>query len=277
MAERPRLGILISGGGTTMNEVLKACESGEIDMQPVCIISSTDQAGGIAKAEDFKMGDFRFVRGRNLFIVSPKYHREGGRLNKEQYGLALLTRLQDCKVDFVSQNGWLPYTPNNVISTYEGRIVNQHPGTLDSEHRDNQQRRLDFGGEGMYGARVTCATVAYHWLTGEKIPTEASVHHVSEEPDGGPLIRVNTYWHPLFDNPATLSDIQDDPNQIIHATKVVQSELLPIEHRTVIEALGMLAKGENPLVTRDMPLVPERFADQLYQARVLAERFFPHG
>ncbi len=128
-----RLGILISGGGTTMAEVVKACQSGEIDMTASCIISSKPDVGGTDKARNLG-----FVSYKNLFIVNPRDFRErSGKLNSEEFGKALVARFQGCDVNFVSQNGWLPYTPDNVIFEYEGRIINQHPGPLESDHKDS--------------------------------------------------------------------------------------------------------------------------------------------
>ena len=47
MAERPRLGILISGSGTTMEQVVLACHQNKINMDPVCVVSSDPQAAGV--------------------------------------------------------------------------------------------------------------------------------------------------------------------------------------------------------------------------------------
>ena len=50
---RERLATLISGGGTTMAEIIKAVKSGEIpDMEIACVISSKDNAGGLEKAKN---------------------------------------------------------------------------------------------------------------------------------------------------------------------------------------------------------------------------------
>lgn len=189
-----RLGILISDGGTTMAEVVRACQTGVVDMTAACIISSKPDVGGIDKA--MALG---FTPDINLFTVDPRNYRENGRLNTTEFGRALLGRLKRCNIDFVSQNGWLPYTPDNVIAEYSGRIVNQHPGPLEPDHKDSLGRRLDFGGVGMYGARVSCAILTYNLLSEAKvIPTEATVHHVVAEPDGGAVVRATPFFQPKF-------------------------------------------------------------------------------
>lgn len=267
-----RLGILISGGGTTMAEVIKACQSGEIDMNASCVISSKPDAGGILKAQGLG-----FVLEQNLFVVQRGDYKENGRVVEERFGEALLDRLKKCGVDFVSQNGWLPYTPDNVISEYEGRIINQHPGPLDPSHKDTEGRRLDFGGVGMYGARVSAALIAYNWMVDEKVLLEASVHHVITEPDGGPLIQKRLFWHVDFERYLTLEEIEADTKLLVRVTKDVQAELLPLEHQTVIQALATLADGKSHPIKRSSPLILGSNADTLYQARDLARRLFPHG
>lgn len=87
-------------------------------------------------------------------------------------------------VDLISQNGWMPLTPENVVKRYEGRAFNQHPGPLDPG-----RSKFDFGGKGMFGSRVTCARVAFEWVVGEKNPwTEATTHYVTEKYDEGDLL-----------------------------------------------------------------------------------------
>jgi folate-dependent phosphoribosylglycinamide formyltransferase PurN len=51
---RERLATLISGGGTTMQRIIQASQSGEISMDIACVISSSRTAGGIEKAKHFR-------------------------------------------------------------------------------------------------------------------------------------------------------------------------------------------------------------------------------
>lgn len=87
-------------------------------------------------------------------------------------GSELLALLQKFRIDLVVLAGYLKRIPSKVIREYAGRIINIHPALLP-----------DFGGEGMYGARVHEAVIA----SGTE-ETGVTVHLVDDEYDRGPII-----------------------------------------------------------------------------------------
>lgn len=248
-----RLAILISGGGTTAEAIIKACQRREIlGIKPVIVISSKKEAPGIQKAKNL---------GIKTVVVSPK---------NKNFGKKLLNILKKEKIDLISQNGWLPLTPKEVVREFWGRIINQHPGPLDPG-------RIDFGGKGMYGARVICARLIYEWVGGEKKPwTESDIHWVNEEYDRGELIRVVSINLPPH-SPITLKEIKENPHEIIEITKRVQTELLPVEHQNVISVLKLLSQGEKIIFYRPFPLIPKEKTKLVLEAKKLACELFPHG
>ena len=254
-----RTALLISGGGTTAEAVIKACRSGELKgIIPVAVIASRPDAGGVQKAEGLAVKTF-VVQRRDF-------------PNEKLFGNRLLEILGGLRVDLVSQNGWLVKTPPNVVKEFQGRIVNQHPGPLDPG------KGRDFGGKGMYGARVSCARLAYQWVAGEKNPwTESTIHHVTDEYDQGELIRVVRMTVPSIPSPVTIAQLRKDSNQLVDTTRGVQGELLPLEHKNVIAVLGSFARGEQPRFDRSEPLIPPGAKDILCQAKELAIELFPKG
>ena len=94
-----------------------------------------------------------------------------GRTAEEVSG-ATLSALSDLRADIVCLAGYLRLVPEAVIARFRGRIVNIHPALLPR-----------FGGEGMYGIRIHRAVLE----AGERV-TGATVHHVTEEYDKGPVI-----------------------------------------------------------------------------------------
>ena len=66
---KERLATLISGGGTTMQEIIRACQSGEIPLDVACVISSTPTAGGIEKARRLGIPD------TDIVVVDPNEFR----------------------------------------------------------------------------------------------------------------------------------------------------------------------------------------------------------
>lgn len=242
MPERGNIncGFLISGSGTTAEAAILACQSGEIpNIRPAVVIASRHDAPGLARAEA-------------LGIPTEVVQRQGQ--SAQAFGEQLLGSLWKHGVDLVSQNGWLPLTPENVIAQYRGYIMNQHPGRLPT-----------FGGEGMFGSRVTYATLAYSASVGEKNPSTASVvHHVTAAYDEGPLIQVRRLDVGHLGNSSNLLDW----------TKRVQAQLLPIEHENVIEVLQAFGRGKVP--TAEFDRTPFQL-DLLQAAKRRAIQVFPNG
>src|SRR5690242_12282187 len=87
-------------------------------------------------------------------------------------GTQLLETLQRFRVDMVVLAGYLKRIPPKVVQEYSGRILNIHPALLP-----------DFGGEGMYGARVHEAVIA----SGDR-ESGVTVHIVNDQYDRGPIV-----------------------------------------------------------------------------------------
>ena len=66
---KERLASLISGGGTTMQEIVKACQSGEVPMDLGCVISSSSTAGGIKRAKDLGIPE------KDIVVIDPNNFR----------------------------------------------------------------------------------------------------------------------------------------------------------------------------------------------------------
>lgn len=256
-----RVALLISGGGSTAQTVINATKHGKLYglVTPALVISSDPHAGGLQKAQELDVPCV--VIERDMFST------------QEEFGKAILTKLADYQIDFVSQNGWLMLTPKNVIEAFTDKIINQHPGPLDPGHPD-------FGGKGMFGARVMCARLIYCVLSqGEHLWTEATVHHVTEEFDNGELISVRTLSFARVKD-VTQRQIEEDvtiQKFIKEQTKQLQQQLLPLEHENVIEALYLFARGNNPVFLRKNRLVPDENVPLLTFAKKMAIQLFPEG
>jgi phosphoribosylglycinamide formyltransferase-1 len=264
------LALLISGGGTTAEAVINACQSGQLaGIHPRIVITSTKKAGGIQKAEK---------RGIPTTVVNPRSFD-----TPDTFGDALLSILKKNDIDIVSQNGWLPLTPQSVIESFPGKIINQHPGPLDPG------REYDFGGKGMYGARVVCARIAYAWMTGTDYWIEATTHFVTNEFDKGDLVRTERVG---FDDictkfggngrilsPGTQDHARQnvDTQSLINATHELQKRLLTVEHRNLSATLRKFTQGNVVGYKRETELVPEKHIDSLKKAKKIAIQLFPKG
>lgn len=241
---RERLATLISGGGTTMQEIVKACKSGEIPMDIACVIASKPDAGGIERARTLGILD------KDIIVVDPDGFRgEDKKVDPEGFGLAILKELRERGVTVVTQNGWLSKTPPHVIDEYKETIFNQHPGPVP-----------EFGGVGMYGRRVHTAVLLFTRMTGGASWTEAIAQRVHYEYDKGAVVRSARV--DIFK-----ADTVDD----------LQQRVLPVEHKTQIELLKDVAKGNVKELSIREALVKPGQEQTLFIAKRAAMLLYPHG
>lgn len=192
---RERLAILISGLGTTMAEIIKAQKSGELKLDISCIISNNPNAIGLQKAKDLG------IPKKDIIVIETQPH--------STFSQRLLTELKSRNVTAVSQNGWLPLTPIEVINAYPNKIFNQHPGNP-----------LNFGGKDMWGLTVHQAAINYFKTTGQEENTYMVVQQVAQHFDEGKILKAT---------PVLI--MADD------TAKSLQKRALLIEHQTVIALL----------------------------------------
>ncbi|MEX2028108.1 MAG: formyltransferase family protein [Candidatus Curtissbacteria bacterium] len=237
-----RLASLISGGGTTMEAIGKACKSGEIPFELACVISSNSDAGGIQKAK--KIG----LSPKDILVINPKDFREEGKINHEKFGEAILSELKARKVDVVLQNGWYPRTPDSVTDAYRGMIFNQHPGPLP-----------EFGGRGMFMGPVHAAVLEFRKLTRGELWTEVVAQRVERDMDAGAVVKS-----------ARVEILPGDTPEIL------QQRALPFEHRVQIELLKDIANGSVHEVTRPSMVLPGE-EEILEKAKRKAIAMYPEG
>lgn len=230
---------MISGGGTTMEAILKECQSGRLyRIEPALIIASSKDAGGIEKARTLG------VSHDNIVVI---HQRDFD--NAQVFGKAILSACCERGVEVITQNGWMLKTPRNVIDAFCGRIFNQHPGPTP-----------DFGGKGMFGRRVHCARLLFTRMTGHTPWTEAVAQRVAYRYDEGAIVRSRTVGIHEEDS------VED-----------LQERVLPIEHEVQIEMLEAFANSSLEEVTREHPLVYPGEEPILAEAKRIACLLYPKG
>ena len=155
-----RLGVLLSGSGRTLANILKLIASGKLSAQVVTVISSRSTVKGIQIAKDANL-PCHVIRTKDCSEV-------------DDFSAAIVDVLDAANVDLVVQAGWLCYW--KIPDRYIGRVMNIHPALLPS-----------FGGKGMWGHHVHEAILA----AGCKV-SGCTVHFVNNEYDKGPIIVQRT-------------------------------------------------------------------------------------
>ena len=154
-----RIAVLCSGGGTNFQAILSAQQAGMIEHgEVVLLISDHKDAYVLTRA---------MRNGVESAVVD--VHEVPDRREREE---RILKILREKEIGFVVFAGFMSILSERFIRAFEGRIINVHPSLIPS-----------FCGRGYYGLHVHEAVLA----RGVKV-TGATVHFVTEECDGGPII-----------------------------------------------------------------------------------------
>jgi phosphoribosylglycinamide formyltransferase-1 len=151
-----RVAVLLSGEGTSLENLCERIDAGELEARVVAVLASRADAGGLARAER---------RGIPAYAVPRVEHPDVGAFND-----ALHAVLDRHDPDCVALLGFL--SPFELRGRYAGRCINVHPALIPA-----------FSGRGFYGHRVHEAVIE----SGVKL-TGATVHFVDAEYDHGPII-----------------------------------------------------------------------------------------
>ena len=170
-----RIAVLVSGGGTNLQALIDAQQRGELGGgEIVAVISS--KAGAYALERAAKAGIEGYVLPRKNFE------------SNQAMTIALVEMMKDMQIDLVVLAGCMIIFTQELIDAYPNAIMNVHPALIPS-----------FCGQGYYGLHVHEAALKY----GVKL-SGATVHFVSAECDGGPIIAQKAVEVRYDDTPETL-------------------------------------------------------------------------
>jgi phosphoribosylglycinamide formyltransferase-1 len=152
------IGVLASGGGTNLQAIIDACETGEIPGRVVVVISNNSGAKALERARH---------HGIDAVHLSNYHYPDDVELDK-----AIVKELKDRNVDVVCLAGYMKKRGPFFVRAFPNRILNIHPALLPRH-----------GGKGMYGAKVHEAVLA----AGDKV-SGVTIHLVDELYDHGPTV-----------------------------------------------------------------------------------------
>lgn len=151
--------VLVSGGGTNLQAIIDAVETGAITNTRIAgVISNNKNAYALEHAKN---------HGIDAQCISPKDFE-----TRDDFNEAFLEAVDEMNPDLIVLAGFLVVIPETMIAKYRNRIINIHPSLIPS-----------FCGTGYYGLKVHEAALA----RGVKV-VGATVHFVDEGTDTGPII-----------------------------------------------------------------------------------------
>ena len=181
------IAVCVSGGGTDLQSIIDACEAGKINGQIRLVISNRKKAYGLERAR--------------LHGIQAEWIKDEDEI---------LKRFEEEKIDVVVLAGYLAIVGDKLLAQYKNRIINIHPSLIQS-----------FCGPGFYGMHVHEAV----FKTGLKL-SGATVHFVTGEVDGGPII---------LQRAVDISDLETPED--------IQARVLEIEHEILPEAVALYCEG----------------------------------
>ncbi len=176
-----KLAVLASGRGTTFEYILNHLGSSLPDTAVTALITDKSNAGALGIAES---------RGIKT-IITRKWLKQAENLE---------IAFEQVNADLYVLAGFLSILPQKVVEKWKNRIINTHPSLLPC-----------FGGMGYYGEKVHSKVLE----SGVRI-TGCTVHFVTDDVDGGPIIAQQAVE--VLDN--------DTPETLSERVKVVEKDLL---------------------------------------------------
>ena len=197
---KAKIAVLVSGGGTNLQALIDAQESGALCSGRIALVVSN--ASGAYALERAKKAGIPGVTLLKKQLGGQAAFEEALQKNLEEYG-----------IDVIVLAGFMTILSGDFTSKWPRRILNIHPALIPS-----------FCGEGFYGLRVHQAALDY----GVKV-TGATVHFVNHIPDGGEIIAQKAVDVLPGDTPETLQRrVMEQAEWILlpQATEQVCKELI---------------------------------------------------
>ncbi len=173
MAKLLRIAVLISGGGTTLRNLIAKIREGKLNAEICLVVSSNPSAKGLEFAQD---------AGVKTLVVEKKNELSG-----DAYSEATFGPCRAAGAEVVVMGGFLKHVL--IPPDFENRVVNIHPALIPA-----------FCGKGMYGHHVHEAVLAAGATT-----SGCTVHFVDNLYDHGPVILQRSVPVMPNDTPETLA------------------------------------------------------------------------
>ncbi|HRK33195.1 MAG TPA: phosphoribosylglycinamide formyltransferase [Candidatus Hydrogenedentes bacterium] len=197
------LAVLLSGSGSTLQNLIDRIADGSLDARIVCVIASRASAYGLERARR---------QGLHAVLVERKRYED-----TPAFSYAVWDEIRAVHPDLVVMAGFMSLI--EIPPDFENRVVNVHPGLIPA-----------FCGKGMYGHHVHEAVIEY----GAKV-SGCTVHFANANYDEGPIIMQGVVPVLEDDTPDTLADrVQEKEREIYpQAIQLIAEGRVRVEGRRV--------------------------------------------
>ena len=186
-----RIVVLVSGSGSNLQAIMDAAQRGDLSAQVDTVISDQPDAFGLQRAARAGIS--------HECIAGSDYP------DRAAYDAVLAERLNELSPDLVVLAGFMRILTSDLVNPWCGRMLNIHPSLLPAYRGLHTHGRVLEAGEQFHGT---------------------TVHFVTEELDGGPIIAQSRLRIGTEDNEESLV-----------------KRILAMEHRMYPEVIGWIAQG----------------------------------
>ena len=170
-----KIAVFVSGGGTNLQALIDACQSGIIKSGEIALVLSSNPNA------------YALERAANAGIPTTVVSRKAC-ASPVEFEEKICEALDAHGIEMIVLAGFMSILSADFTRKYDKKIINVHPSLIPS-----------FCGKDFYGLRVHEAALSY----GVKV-TGATVHFVNEIPDGGEIIMQRAVYVQDGDTPEVL-------------------------------------------------------------------------
>lgn len=191
--------VLISGNGSNLQAILEACEANMPNAQVAAVFSNKADAYGLERAKQFDV---------NGHFVNPKAFE-----SREAFDAELMKQIDEYQPDVIILAGYMRILSSEFVSHYMGKMINIHPSLLPKyPGLHTHQRALD-AGDKEHGT---------------------SVHFVTEELDGGPVVLQAKV--PVFE--------EDDADALAARVQTQEHNIYPMVTKWLVDGRLSMTEGK---------------------------------
>jgi phosphoribosylglycinamide formyltransferase 1 len=200
-----RLAVLISGSGTNLQAILDAIDHGALSAQVAVVLSNNTTAGGLQRA---------ITAGIPTLTLDHRSYPD-----RQSFDQAMIHELDRYQPDTVALAGFMRILTPEFVRHYAGRLINIHPSLLPRHKGLHTHRRALEAGDHEHGC---------------------SIHFVTEELDGGPVIAQARFNVAANDTEETLSKRVQAREHVLYP-RVLEWRALG---RLTLEPQGVMLDGK---------------------------------
>ncbi|MDK9784135.1 phosphoribosylglycinamide formyltransferase [Vibrio sp. B172a] len=191
--------VLISGNGSNLQAILEACEANMPNAQVAAVFSNKADAYGLERAKQFDV---------NSHFVDPKAFE-----SREDFDAELMKQIDEYQPDVIVLAGYMRILSSAFVSHYLGKMINIHPSLLPKYPGLHTHQRAIDAGDKEHGT---------------------SVHFVTEELDGGPVVLQAKV--PVFED--------DDADTLAARVQTQEHNIYPMVTKWLVDGRLSMTEGK---------------------------------